>query len=66
MSQGSTTSAGQGSNRAAVENPVCCEDGDLPPPPAIGAIDPAEPHPAEPGAPDDAPTAVLPALERTD
>jgi hypothetical protein len=44
-------------------NPVCCDDGDLPPPPAIGAIDPAEPHPAEPGAPDDAPTAVLPTLE---
>jgi hypothetical protein len=63
MSQGSTTSAAQGSGQGEQENPVCCNDADLPTPPAIGLVDPAEPHPAEPGAPDDAPTAVLPALE---
>jgi hypothetical protein len=55
MSQGETTA-----------NPVCCEDRELAPPPEIGAlVDPAEPHPGEPGAPDDAPTAVLLALEPT-
>ena len=55
MSQGETT-----------PNPVCCTDDQLSAPPEIGArIDPAEPHPAEPGAPDDAPTAVLIALDRT-
>ena len=56
MSQGETT-----------PNPVCCEDDDLPPPSTVGArVDPAEPHPAEPGAPDDAPTAVLLVLQRAD
>ena len=46
-------------------NPVCCSDSDLPPLPALGElVDPAEPHPAEPGAPDDAPTAVHVALKR--
>ena len=41
-----------------VENPVCTAGCDLPPPPEIGAgIDPAEPHPDEPGAPPDAPDA---------
>ena len=41
-----------------IENPVCITDVDLPPPPPIGeAIDPAEPHPDEPGAPEDAPDA---------
>jgi hypothetical protein len=31
-------------------NPVCTEDDDLPPPPAIDwAHDPAAPHPDEPG-----------------
>jgi hypothetical protein len=56
MSQGATASNAQGTSTA---NPVCCSDPDLPPPPALGElVDPAEPHPAEPGAPDDAPTAV--------
>ena len=45
----------QGATRAAA-NPVCCTDDELPPPPATGAlIDPAEPHPDEPGAPADSP-----------
>lgn len=65
MSQGATESAGQ-NGEAEIPNPVCCSDHGLPPPPAIGErIDPAEPHPAEPGAPDDAPTAVLLALDPT-
>jgi hypothetical protein len=39
-----------------IENPVCTTDRKLPPPPSIGElIDPAEPHPDEPGAPADAP-----------
>lgn len=38
-------------------NPVCAVDHDLPPPPDNGElVDPAEPHPDEPGAPDDAPS----------
>jgi hypothetical protein len=40
------------------ENPICLVDRDLPDPPDIGAtVDPAEPHPDEPGAPHDAPDA---------
>jgi hypothetical protein len=40
------------------ENPICLVDRDLPDPPDIGQhIDPAEPHPDEPGAPYDAPAA---------
>ena len=66
MSQGATTSKTQGAY-GRTPNPVCCNDPELPPPPAIGArVDPAEPHPAEPGAPDDAPTAVHLVLSRTD
>jgi hypothetical protein len=46
------------SGTTTTENPVCATDPDLPPPPAIGElVDPAEPHPDEPGAPDDAPAA---------
>jgi hypothetical protein len=42
-----------------IENPICATDDDLPPPPTIGeGIDPAEPHPDEPGAPHDAPDAL--------
>jgi hypothetical protein len=38
------------------ENPICLVDRGLPPPPDIGGMgDPADPHPAEPGAPLDAP-----------
>jgi len=52
---------------ATTANPVCCTDGDLPPaPPLDELVDPAEPHPAEPGAPDDAPTAVHVVLARAD
>ena len=58
MSQGAVGSAGHDAGEG-VPNPVCCNDRTLPPPPAIGElIDPAEPHPAEPGAPDDAPRAL--------
>ena len=65
MSQGATTPGRHGSAAGTTPNPVCCTDRELPPPPAFGeGIDPAEPHPAEPGAPDDAPTAVLLALGR--
>jgi hypothetical protein len=40
------------------ENPICLVDRDLPPPPENGEhLDPAEPHPDEPGAPRDAPDA---------
>jgi hypothetical protein len=40
------------------ENPICLVDRDLPDPPDIGAtVDPAEPHPDEPGAPLDSPDA---------
>lgn len=37
-------------------NPVCTVDRKLPPPPDNCSLDPAEPHPDEPGAPDDAPS----------
>ena len=64
MSQGATASAAQGTG-SETPNPVCCTDPDLPPAASAGErIDPAEPHPAEPGAPDDAPTAVNLALCR--
>ena len=44
------------SDTQSTPNPVCATDGDLPAPPAIGElVDPAEPHPDEPGAPEDAP-----------
>ena len=44
------------SRTAKAANPVCTIDPDLPPPPALeSGIDPAEPHPGEPGAPPDAP-----------
>ena len=47
-----------GTGTKLAENPVCITGCDLPPPPEIGAaIDPAEPHPDEPGAPADAPDA---------
>lgn len=36
-------------------NPVCTIDRKLPPAPDNCALDPAEPHPDEPGAPADAP-----------
>jgi hypothetical protein len=36
-------------------NPVCTVDEELPPPPDNCLLDPAEPHPDEPGAPEDAP-----------
>ena len=40
----------------AAPNPVCTTDDELPEPPSIGELtDPAEPHPDEPGAPDDCP-----------
>jgi hypothetical protein len=41
--------------RTATENPACTNGDDLPPPPFEEWRDPAEPHPDEPGAPDDAP-----------
>ncbi len=37
-------------------NPVCTIDGKLPPPPDNCLLDPAEPHPDEPGAPPDSPS----------
>ena len=38
------------SNVEPTPNPVCTTDRDLPEPPAIGElVDPAEPHPDEPG-----------------
>jgi hypothetical protein len=44
--------------REEQENPICLVDRDLPAPPDIGEqVDPAEPHPDEPGAPNDAPDA---------
>ena len=66
MGQGQTAFGSQGDKPQATPTPVCCTDDTLPPAPSIGArVDPAEPHPSEPGAPDDAPTAVLLVLERT-
>ena len=45
---------------ALTPNPVCASDDELPDPPSIGeAVDPAEPHPDEPGAPEDAPARRL-------
>ena len=38
-----------------IENPICIAGGALPPPSTDCEVDPAEPHPDEPGAPDDAP-----------
>ena len=41
-----------------IENPICTKRDDLPPAPFAGeGVDPAEPHPDEPGAPPDAPDA---------
>jgi hypothetical protein len=46
----------QGKTGMLIANPVCTTDGELPDPPANGElVDPAEPHPDEPGAPADAP-----------
>jgi hypothetical protein len=41
--------------RTATENPACTNGDDLPPAPFAEHWDPAEPHPDEPGAPDDSP-----------